>query len=116
LTDAKTGGQAAEQDTKVTQAGGHAPGKLTGSLNGLTAGEKDSVHELLGRGHDIEVLPTGPSRTPDFKVEGLATELKTLSGVAKQNSDGLSSALASRIMDARGHLGRSSWTRASRSA
>ena len=83
-------------------SGRHAPGKLTGSLNGLSEDEKDFVHELLARGRDVEVVPTARHRTPDFKVDGTPTELKTLSGVAKQTPDGLSSALSSRIMDARG--------------
>ena len=86
---------------------------LTGSLNDLTEDERDFVHELLNRGHDVEMVPTANSRTPDFKVDGLSTELKTLSGVSKQTSDGLSAALSSRIMDARGQAERLLWTRVS---
>ncbi len=50
----------------------------------------------------MEVVPRGAGRTPDFKIDGIQQELKTLSGVAKQTPDGLSSAMASRIMDGRG--------------
>jgi Contact-dependent growth inhibition CdiA C-terminal domain len=89
-------------NTGVATTDQRTPGKLTGSLDSLEASEKDFVRELLAQGHDVEVIPTGKNRTPDFKVDGTLTELKTLSGVTKQTPDGLSSALSSRIMDARG--------------
>ena len=78
-----------------------AKGKLTGSLDDLTLDEAEFVQELLARGRDVAVIPIGPSRTPDFRVDGIATELKMLAGVVNQTPDGLSSALSSRIMDAR---------------
>lgn len=96
-------GESAGAGTPPGAVGGcGTAGALTGSLDGLTEDEKDFVRELLGLGHDMEVVPTGPGRTPDFKVDGVPTELKTLSGVARQTPDGLSSALADRIMKARG--------------
>jgi hypothetical protein len=79
-----------------------ARGTLTGSLDGLTAAEKGFVEDLLSKGKNVEVVPRGVGRTPDFKIDGVQTELKTLSGVAKQTPDGLSAAMASRIMDGRG--------------
>ena len=77
-------------------------GTLTGSLDELTEAEKRFVEHQLSQGKNVEVVPRGAGRTPDFKIDGIQTELKTLSGVAKQTPDGLSSATASRIMDGRG--------------
>jgi filamentous hemagglutinin len=95
-----TGG-AAEQAGK--QAAKNAPrGALIGSLEELTKGEKGFVEDLLSQGKNVEVVPRGTGRTPDFKIDGIQQELKTLSGVAKQTPDGLSTAMASRIMDGRG--------------
>jgi hypothetical protein len=68
----------------------------------LTRAEEAFVRETLEEGHDVEVVSAGAGRTPDFRVDGTPTELKTLSGVARQTPDGLSSALSSRILDARG--------------
>lgn len=89
-------------DDPAAQSSGRPTGKLTGSLDGLTAVEKRFVQESLDRGHDVEIVPTGPNRTPDFKIDGALTELKTVSGVQKQTADALSSALANRIMNGRG--------------
>ena len=59
----------------------------------------------------VEALPvSGVSgrRTPDFRVDGVPVELKTVGGVAVEGltedelADKLSGAIASRIMDARG--------------
>jgi hypothetical protein len=77
-------------------------GTLTGSLDDLTVAEKKFVEDQLSQGRNIEIVPRGVSRTPDFKIDGLQREFKTLSGVADQTPDGLSKAMASRIMDGRG--------------
>jgi hypothetical protein len=79
-----------------------ARGKLSGSLDGLTPAERAAVEALLAEGRNVEVVPRTDKRTPDFKIDGIATELKTISGVAKQTPEGLSAAIASRIMDGRG--------------
>ena len=97
--------RATDDVTKAAVAGRPTFGKLTGSpaaLSKLSREEEDFLHELLGQGHDIDVVETATNRTPDFMVDGVRTELKTLSGVAKETSENLSSALSSRIMDARG--------------
>ena len=68
----------------------------------LTPAEASFVEGLRKRGIDVEIVPEGGGRTPDFRINGVPTELKTLSGVANETPDGLSSALSSRILDGRG--------------
>ena len=97
----KITGGAAEQAGK--EAAKNAPrGILIGSLDELTEAEKGFVEDLLSQGKNVEVAPGGAGRTPDFKIDGIQQELKTRSGVAKQTPDGLSAAMASRVMDGRG--------------
>ncbi|WP_244964924.1 hypothetical protein [Paenibacillus barcinonensis] len=60
---------------------GKGTGKITGSLNGLTDAEKTVVNDLTARGKNVEIIPKDPNskvKTPDFKVDGVKTELKTL--------------------------------------
>jgi len=60
---------------------GEGTGKITGSLNGLTNAEKRVVNDLTARGKNVEIIPKDPNakvKTPDFKVDGVRTELKTL--------------------------------------
>ncbi len=57
---------------------------------------------MLAQGRNVEVIPTAAGRTPDFLIDGVRYELKTISGVAKETSDGISKAIASRVMDGRG--------------
>ena len=56
----------------------------------------------MGLGRNVEVIPTGAGRTPDFRIDGTRYELKTVSGVKNADSDGISSAISSRVMDGRG--------------
>jgi len=60
---------------------------------------------MVAGGKTVAVLPTGKGRTADFLIDGTKYELKTLSNVVNQTPDGLSKALSSRIMDARGQSG-----------
>lgn len=56
-------------------------GKFIGDLHSLTPAEKKVVHDLLGQGKTVERIPesTIPNeKTPDFKVDGVKTELKSL--------------------------------------
>ena len=56
-------------------------GKLVGSLDGLTSAERTVVNDLLTQGKKVEIIPTSTvtsAKTPDFLVEGIKTELKTL--------------------------------------
>lgn len=57
-------------------------------------------------GKTVEVIPaTSAGRSADFFIDGTKYELKTMSNVANQTSDGLSKSLSSTIMDARGQSG-----------
>jgi hypothetical protein len=62
---------------------GVKPGSLAGSLDGLTASERAMVQELRAQGKNIEIIPRGPGKTPDFKIDGVPTELKTLTVAGK---------------------------------
>ncbi|SLK14730.1 MULTISPECIES: RHS repeat-associated core domain-containing protein [unclassified Paenibacillus] len=56
-------------------------GKVSGSLNGLSNAEKKVVNDLINSGKNVEIIPKDPYskvKTPDFKVNGIKTELKTL--------------------------------------
>ena len=53
-------------------------GLLRGDTKRLNANERKVVGELLEEGRSIEVLPEGVTSSPDFVVDGLKTELKTL--------------------------------------
>ncbi|MBU5363428.1 hypothetical protein KQI58_20610 [Enterococcus raffinosus] len=56
-------------------------GKLIGKLAGLTKEEKKAVEILRSRGKNVEIIPVDPKakiKTPDFKINGVKTELKTL--------------------------------------
>jgi len=54
-------------------------GKIVGSVDGLTSAEKTVINDLVSQGKTVEVIPkTTASKTPDFLVNGVKTELKTL--------------------------------------
>jgi len=53
-------------------------GTITGSMQGLTGAEKTVVNDLTKKGLNVEIVQRGAGKTPDFKVNGIATELKTL--------------------------------------
>jgi filamentous hemagglutinin len=100
--------------TAVAQAGKTAvkggtgavnTGKLVGSIDNLTATEQSFVKEMVAGGKTVEIIPTATGRTADFFIDGTRYELKTMSNVVNQTSDGLSSALSSTIMNARGQSG-----------
>lgn len=81
-------------------------GKLIGSTEALTAAERGFVTELVAGGKTVEIVPaTSAGRSADFFIDGTKYELKTMSNVVNQTSDGLSKSLSSTIMDARGQSG-----------
>jgi hypothetical protein len=84
---------------------GRVSGRFTGSLDDLTTAERSFVQREVAAGRSIESIPTGNGRTADFLIDGVQTELKTISGVSNTTSNGISSAMASRIMDGRGQSG-----------
>ncbi len=60
-------------------------GTLAGKLDGLTAAKKTMVNDLLNAGNDVEIIPRSNiprQKTPDFLVNGVKTELKTLTGTS----------------------------------
>ncbi|MDE6947243.1 MAG: hypothetical protein K2P14_08690 [Anaeroplasmataceae bacterium] len=67
------------------EGGSAVKGTLTGKLDGLTAAEKTTVDDLLNAGKDVEIIPRSNipgQKTPDFLVNGVKTELKTLTGTS----------------------------------
>ena len=66
--------------------GGSVPkGALTGKLDGLTTAERTMVDDLLNAGNNVEIIPRSNipgNKTPDFLVNGVKTELKTLTGTS----------------------------------
>ncbi len=60
-------------------------GTLTGELNGLTVAERTMVNDLINNGNNVEIIPRSNipgNRTPDFLVNDVLTELKTLTGTS----------------------------------
>ena len=68
-----------------SESGSGTRGILTGSLDGLTADERAMVNDLLDQGKNVEIIPRSNvpnDKTPDFFVNGVKTELKTLNGTS----------------------------------
>jgi filamentous hemagglutinin len=80
-------------------------GRLIGSIDSLTPTEQAFVKEMVAGGKTVEIIPTGAGRTADFFMDGVKYELKSMFNVVNQTSDGLSKALSSTIMNARGQSG-----------
>jgi hypothetical protein len=95
-------GTAAKGDTGASGTA-ISPGKLIGSTEGLTTAEQSFIGEMVSGGRTVEVIPaTSAGRTADFFIDGTKVELKTMTNVVNQTSDGLSKSLSSTIMNARG--------------
>ncbi|NEQ42463.1 MAG: hypothetical protein F6K00_02430 [Leptolyngbya sp. SIOISBB] len=56
------------------------PGNLVGSLDDINPVERGMVQELLEKGRNVEIVPRSNVKTPDFRIDGVPTELKTLTG------------------------------------
>ncbi|WP_198386381.1 hemagglutinin repeat-containing protein, partial [Burkholderia ubonensis] len=85
---------------------GATAGKLIGSTDGLTSAERSFISEMVDGGRTVEVIPSSNvGRSGDFLIDGKKYELKTMTNVVKQDSDGLSKAISSTAMDARGQSG-----------
>ncbi|MCM3548605.1 hypothetical protein M4D48_08455 [Alkalihalobacillus clausii] len=66
---------------RKVKTGGKGKGNLIGKLDGLTSAERKVVDDLLANGKKVEIIPTSTQsgvKTPDFLVNGVKTELKTL--------------------------------------
>ena len=71
----------ARQGDDAARAGNGGGGKLTGKLDGLTQAERGMVDDLLNQGKNVEIIPKDPAailKTPDFMINGISTELKTI--------------------------------------
>jgi filamentous hemagglutinin len=90
----------------ASNSGNAGAGTLIGDITSLTKAEKSFVAEMVIGGKTVEILPTSSTRTADFKIDGVQYELKTMANVANESPDGVSKALSSTIMDARGQSGR----------
>ena len=65
--------------------GDSKPGSLIGSLDDLSQDERKMVNDLLNQGKNVEIIPRSDVqgvKTPDFRVDGVLTELKTLNGTS----------------------------------
>ncbi|WDD93023.1 hypothetical protein Bsp3421_003068 [Burkholderia sp. FERM BP-3421] len=99
-------GGAMPAGTGAAIAGAAATGKLIGSMDGLTAAERGFISEMVAGGRTVNVIPSSNAgRSADFLIDGKKYELKTMTDVVKQDSDGLSKAISSTAMDARGQSG-----------
>jgi hypothetical protein len=78
------------------------PGKITGEIEDLTDAERRFAEELRDLGNEVEIVPRGPGRTPDLKINGKPHELKTVGGLKATDEGGLSGAISNRILNARG--------------
>jgi len=53
-------------------------GVASGPLIGLLPQEQQIAQELIAQGHTVVAIARGPGKTADFVVDGIVTELKTL--------------------------------------
>lgn len=71
----------AKDEEKAREGEDTKAGKFIGNLNELTPDERKVVNELVAEGKIVEQIPRSTipgEKTPDFKVDGVLTELKTL--------------------------------------
>ncbi len=60
-------------------------GSVSGDKDSLTSDEKKVVEDLVNQGNNVEIIPRSEEqgqKTPDFYVNGVKTELKTLHGTS----------------------------------
>ena len=95
--------------TKVEGGSNTSKGILTGKLDKLTSDERMMVEDLLDLGKDVEIIPRSSIqgvKTPDFLVNGVKTELKTLNGTSlntpiKRITEGFEQGASTVIIDGR---------------
>lgn len=76
-------------------------GKIIGDLKALTPQELRFVEKLRQEGHEVEIVSRDLGKTPDFKINGVASEFKDLSNVVANTSEGISKAVSRTIYKAR---------------
>ncbi len=78
-------------------------GRLVNNTGRIVSEAESNVANLLVQeGKVVEIVAEGATRTPDFLVNGVPTELKTISNLT---SSDLSGALSRRILDGAGQAG-----------
>jgi hypothetical protein len=71
--------------TEVHRIAGRGQGRITGNTSDLTQAEQKMVTDLVNQGRNVEIIPRSnvPGvQTPDFLVDGIRVELKTLQGTS----------------------------------
>jgi hypothetical protein len=71
--------------TNAAASASKGTGKLTGSFYKPSQAERTMVDDLLSQGKNVEIVPRSNVqgvKTPDFKVNGVLTELKSLEGTS----------------------------------
>jgi hypothetical protein len=96
-------------NTAITQAGGGPAGGSGGGSGGgrlivpagrtLSAEEAAIANQLVAEGRTVEALAESNVRTADFLVDGVRTELKSISNITSPDPSG---ALARRILEGAG--------------
>ena len=82
-------------------------GSVIGDTSKLTPDERKVVDDLVSQGKRVEIIPRSDnSKTPDFYVDGIKTELKTLNGnsmntLVKRIGEGFNQGASVVIIDAR---------------
>ncbi|NOT71315.1 MAG: hypothetical protein HOP09_08580 [Hyphomicrobium sp.] len=76
-------------------------GKITGRLDELKPAERRFVEELKDLGHDVEIIPRGAGKTPDFGINGVVHELKTVSTLKNTDPRRMAGSITNRISNAR---------------
>ena len=84
VTDSEWGNGKADDEFESFNAdltGSESTGKVIGTTDGLKAAEKTVVDDFAKQGKSIEIIPKDPQSinpTPDFKIDGITVELKTV--------------------------------------
>jgi hypothetical protein len=79
---------------------GGGPGRLIVPAGRTLSAEETAVaNQLVAEGHTVEALAEGTARTADFLVDGVRTELKSISNITSSDPSG---ALGRRILDGAG--------------
>jgi len=91
----------------VNDGAGETGKYIDNTTDTLTKGEKQVIDDLVGQGKTVERIPKSDVKTPDFKVNGVKTELKTLENAntntgMKRIQEGFKQGAETVIIDARG--------------
>jgi hypothetical protein len=80
--------------------GGGGPGRLIVPAGRTLSAEETAIaNQLVAEGHTVEALAESTTRTADFLVDGVRTELKSISNITSADPSG---ALGRRILDGAG--------------